>query len=102
MAYRELVKLHQLYDGYRLPLQLSGRQWLLLQEAGRVYLIANQCPHQGATLWQASVVGGSALRCPQHGMVFDLCSGQEINRACSGRLQHLPLVYEGNGVGVDV
>lgn len=105
MAYRELVKLHQLYDGFRLPLQLAGRQWLLLQEDGQAYLIARECPHQGASLIGASLVSvnrGGALRCPQHGMLFDLRTGLELNRACPGRLQCLPLVYEGNGLGVDV
>lgn len=44
MAYVALAKLHQLYDGYRQALRVAGRELLLLQEEGRLYLIANRCP----------------------------------------------------------
>jgi len=98
MGYRELAKLHQLYDGYRQRVHLAGGEWLLLQEAGKLYLIGNRCPHRGAPLHNASLVGECSLRCPQHGLLFDLRTG--LAQGCPDRLPYLPLVYEGNGVGV--
>ncbi|RZA07040.1 MAG: Rieske (2Fe-2S) protein [Moraxellaceae bacterium] len=102
MAFVALEKLHQLYDGYRRVFRLDGSEWILLQEEGRAYCIANQCPHLQAPLAQASVAN-NVLRCPAHGIEFDLRSGQPINpRSCRHALAYLPLVYDGNQIGLDV
>lgn len=103
MAYRELAKLHQLHDGYRAVLRLEGRDLLLLQEEGRVYLLANRCPHMDAPLHGASV-RDSVLRCPVHGIEFNLLTGRAQGAAaeCVGPLEFLPLVYEGATVGADL
>ena len=101
MAYLALEKLHQLYDGYRQPLRVAGRELLLLQEEGRLYLIANRCPHMDAPLHKGSV-RQHLLRCPTHGIEFDLRDGRAQGgaAACVGSLEYSPLVYEGNTVGV--
>lgn len=103
MRYQELAKLHQLHEGYRQVFRLGGREWLLLHLQGQTYVIANRCPHLGAPLQGASLVEherGLALRCPRHGMVFDLDSGCALAGDCEQRLEFLPLVYQGNGLGV--
>lgn len=100
MPFVALEKLHQLYDGYRKAFTLEGQPLLLLQENGRPLLINNACPHAGASLTYATC-NGNSIRCPLHGMEFDLRSGRSANPACSGRLQFLPLVYEGNLLGVE-
>lgn len=103
MAYVALEKLHQLHDGYRRPLRLAGRELLLLQEEGKVYLIANRCPHMDAPLHKASI-HNHVLRCPLHGIEFDLRDGRAQGNAasCVGGLEYIPLVYDGNTLGVDV
>lgn len=101
MGYLALEKLHQLYDGYRRPVRISGNEYLLLQEEGRVYLLLNRCPHQQAPLQQASISNGQ-LRCPRHGMVFDLPSGRPVTANGCAALTFLPLVYDGNTLGVDI
>ena len=103
MAYIALEKLHQLYDGYRRPVRVHGRELLLLQEDGKLYLIANRCPHMDAPLHKATV-NQAVLRCPLHGIEFDLRSGLAVGAMadCVGGLEFFPLVYEGNTVGVDI
>ena len=103
MAYLALEKLHELYDGYRRPLRIAGKELLLLQEEGRTYLIANRCPHMDAPLHKASI-RNHILRCPSHGIEFDLRTGVTVGEAagCAGRLEFFPLVYEGNTLGIDV
>ncbi len=103
MAYVALEKLHALHDGYRRRLRLNGRDLLLVQEEGRVYLLANRCPHMDAPLHKASI-HQQVLRCPHHGMEFDLCSGRPLGAAaaCVASLEFLPLVYEGNSLGVEL
>lgn len=112
MAFVALEKLHKLYDGYRQRVRLAGSDWLLLQEEGKLYCIANQCPHMGAPLHNATLsyvpltTGGvkyPQLRCALHGMEFDLHSGKPVNAAsCEASLRYLPLVYNANQVGVDL
>lgn len=100
MPFVALEKLHQLYDGYRKAFTLDGQPLLLLQENGKTLLIKNSCPHAGAALTYATCTG-NAIRCPMHGMEFDLSSGRSANPACSQRLQFIPLIYEGNMLGVE-
>lgn len=101
MAFVALEKLHQLHDGYRKAFTLAGQPLLLLQENGKTLLIKNACPHADASLTYATV-SHNALRCPLHGMEFDLTSGRTSNPACQQALQFIPLIYEGNTLGVDV
>lgn len=99
MPYVEIAKLHQLEDGYRRVVRLLGREWLFIHEAGRSYLLNAACPHQGASLAKATLENG-CLRCPQHGIAFELASGNANTTNCTGRLEFLSLAYEGNSVGI--
>jgi nitrite reductase/ring-hydroxylating ferredoxin subunit len=101
MPFVALEKLHQLYDGYRKAFSLAGQPLLLLQENGKTVLIRNACPHAGATLTYATCTGRT-LRCPMHGMEFDLTSGRSTNPTCKQGLQFISLIYEGNTVGVEL
>jgi nitrite reductase/ring-hydroxylating ferredoxin subunit len=101
MPFVVLEKLHQLYDGYRKPIQLAGQSLLLLQENGKTLLIKNQCPHIGAPLTHATC-SENFLRCPMHGIEFDLSTGRSRSPICAQALQFYPLVYEGNTIGVDL
>lgn len=101
MPFVALEKLHLLYDGYRKPIKLAGENLLLLQEAGKPLLIRNQCPHAGAPLTYATCTN-NYLRCPLHGIEFDLITGHSRNPVCADALQFLPLVYEGSNIGIDL
>lgn len=100
MAFIALERLHQLYDGYRKLVRIDGREWLLLQEEGKLYCIANQCPHLQMPLHKGSV-HQHLIRCPSHGMEFDLRTGFPVNPLlCRHALSFRQLVYEGNQVGI--
>ncbi|MCE3253787.1 MAG: Rieske (2Fe-2S) protein [Cellvibrio sp.] len=101
MPFVALEKLHQLYDGYRKPVKLAGQDLLLIQENGKTCLIKNHCPHAGAPLTYATS-NNNYLRCPLHGIEFDLATGRSRSPVCASSLQFLPLVYEGNSIGVDL
>lgn len=99
MPYLELAKLHELHDGYRRPFRLLGGEWLFIHNQGRDYLVKNACPHKGAPLTWATLESGN-LRCPQHGIAFELATGRAATANCVQRLEFLPLAYEGNSVGI--
>ncbi|UUY07512.1 Rieske (2Fe-2S) protein [Pseudomonas sp. J452] len=95
-----LERLINLDDGYRQTFQVSGRSLLLLVIDRQPVLLENRCPHQGAPLHNATLVG-TVLRCARHGVEFDLLSGQPLNATCAG-LKQLKLAYAGDRIGIDV
>ncbi len=95
-----LERLLNLEEGYRQVFQVQGRDLLLMVVEGRPLLLENHCPHQGASLHNATLVG-AVLRCARHGVEFDVITGRALNASCAGLVQ-LPLAYDGDRVGVDL
>lgn len=94
--------MQHLFEGYRQVFRIGGKEWILFQEQGRLYCIANQCPHLQAPLANATIAN-NVLRCPVHGIEFDVRSGMPLNPlACRHALAYLPLIYEGNQVGLEL
>jgi dihydroorotase len=60
------------------PLIRAGREFLEVRDGDEVSVIERYCPHQGADLLSGSVVDG-AIKCPRHGYLFDLVTGEGIN-----------------------
>lgn len=98
MAYYPLERLMNLYDGYQKAFVVAGVPLLLVQQEGRCQLMVNQCPHQSLPLTQATIENGE-IRCPYHGMCFDLNSGATLD-GCDERLRFVPIAYEGKELGV--
>jgi 3-phenylpropionate/trans-cinnamate dioxygenase ferredoxin subunit len=101
MPFVALEKIHQLHDGYRKPVKLAGQDFLLLHENGKTCLIKNQCPHAGAPLTHATC-SDNVLRCPMHGIEFDLTTGRSRSPVCANALQFFQLIYEGSSIGIDL
>lgn len=101
MAFIELIKLHQLHEGLRQMVRVSGRECILIHEQGQTRLIVNACPHAGAPLTQGSINNG-VIRCARHGMTFDLLSGKPLSQGCERSLEFIPLSFNGNTLGIYV
>jgi nitrite reductase/ring-hydroxylating ferredoxin subunit len=95
-----LERLMNLYDGYQRGFMVDGHSLLLVQNDGRCYLLRNICPHQQVSLTNATMNNGY-LRCAAHGMEFNLMTGKSQD-GCSQELQFIPIIYEGNQLGVDI
>jgi nitrite reductase/ring-hydroxylating ferredoxin subunit len=101
MSFLPLVPLTQLHDGFRQVFTLDGTDYLLLQHAGKRYLIENDCPHAAYPLDQGKIIGNE-LRCPMHGYLFSLDTGDctyYTEGPCRG-LKRLELVEQDGQVGV--
>ena len=77
MAFVILESVENLHDGYSRCFKLDGRQLLLVQSSGHTRLLPIQCPHERSSLKKAKLTDGE-IRCPKHGISFDLESGQAI------------------------
>ena len=53
---------------------VDGRSVVLFNLEGDVHAIDNSCPHNGASL-ASGQLEGHVLRCPAHGLRFDLVTG---------------------------
>jgi 3-phenylpropionate/trans-cinnamate dioxygenase ferredoxin subunit len=95
-----LERLINLHDGYQRAFSVAGKPLLLVQNKGRCQVLINQCPHQQASLVNATL-DEDCLRCPIHGMRFDLTTGRSPD-GCTQSLQFISIAYEGNQLGVDL
>ncbi|MCV6614075.1 MAG: Rieske 2Fe-2S domain-containing protein [Cellvibrionaceae bacterium] len=100
MAFYPLSKLHRLVDGLRECHRVAGRDILLLQVDGYTHLLDARCPHAGQSLVNGSC-DGQSLRCPAHGLAFDLRSDRCIEQPHFTLKRYLP-VYHGDTLGVEL
>ena len=73
--WKPVAALSELPAGGRKLVRLDGHSLLLFNLAGTVHAVADSCPHAGAWLGSGQL-DGCWLRCPAHGMTFDVCSGR--------------------------
>jgi nitrite reductase/ring-hydroxylating ferredoxin subunit len=64
-------------DGHRL-VRHEGKQVLVIAQNGRVFAIANRCPHEGYPLSEGTIGPGCVLTCNWHNWKFDLASGEAL------------------------
>jgi nitrite reductase/ring-hydroxylating ferredoxin subunit len=64
-------------DGHKL-VRHDGKQVLVIARNGRVFAIANRCPHEGYPLSEGTIGPGCVLTCNWHNWKFDLASGRAL------------------------
>jgi 3-phenylpropionate/trans-cinnamate dioxygenase ferredoxin subunit len=64
----------ELKPGQRKLAFIEGRSIVVFNIAGEFHAIDNTCPHNGASL-ASGQLDGRLLRCPAHGLRFDVTSG---------------------------
>ncbi len=67
----------KLKDGRKL-VKLAGRQILVIEAEGRLFAIANRCPHEGYPLSEGTLSSACVLTCNWHNWKFDLKSGEAL------------------------
>ena len=65
----------ELQPGQRKLAFVEGQSIVVFNIAGVMHAIENSCPHNGASL-ASGRLEGSILRCPAHGLGFDLATGR--------------------------
>lgn len=101
MTFHPLVSLAVLSDGYRQVFTIDGVDYLLLQHEGQRYLLENDCPHAAYPL-QAGMVADGGLRCPMHGYVFSLQTGEctYYTEGPCRALKRIDLVVQDDHLGI--
>jgi nitrite reductase/ring-hydroxylating ferredoxin subunit len=86
-------------EGRRL-VRRDGKQVLLISSEGRLFAIANRCPHEGYPLSEGTLGPGCVLTCNWHNWKYDLQSGA----ALVGRdpVRTYPVAIKGDEIHLDL
>lgn len=78
----------------------AGKQVLLLAHEGRIFAVANRCPHEGYPLSEGDLGPGCVLTCNWHNWKFDFQSGE----ALVGRdpVRSYPVIEEAGEIFLDL
>src|SRR6516225_1332581 len=66
----------ELSPGQRKLVFVKGKSIVLFNVGGTIHAVENSCPHNGASL-ASGCIDGTVLRCPAHGLKFDLAKQDE-------------------------
>jgi len=72
------LKRNELGSNGRKLVRHEGRQVLVIAQEGRLFAIANRCPHEGYPLSEGTLGPGCVLTCNWHNWKFDLVSGAAL------------------------
>ena len=97
-SWRPVAGLADLPPGSRKPVRIDGHSLLLFNVDGGLHAIADSCPHAGAWLGGGKL-NGCFLRCPAHGLEFDLRTGM-CTHTRHLRLSMLEATIDGDAVFV--
>jgi nitrite reductase/ring-hydroxylating ferredoxin subunit len=69
--------------------------------AGRLWAIADACPHAGASLCTGSLDDG-VVTCPRHGSQFRVTDGERVRGPADQSVQTFPIVVESGEAFVEL
>lgn len=72
-------------------LTIGGKLFTGVKREGTLYVLSSTCPHLGAGFERGSVVGNN-IRCPEHGLLFDMESGRSNCASLKIRTEQFELV----------
>jgi 3-phenylpropionate/trans-cinnamate dioxygenase ferredoxin subunit len=99
-SWRPVAGLADLPPGGQKLVRIDGHSLLLFNVDGGLHAVADSCPHAGAWLG-GGTLSGTFLRCPAHGMAFDLRTG--CMRGEAGlTVRVYPVRVEGEAVSVNL
>jgi 3-phenylpropionate/trans-cinnamate dioxygenase ferredoxin subunit len=77
-------------DGETATVDVDGRAVALANVGGTFCAFSNECPHQATPLGGLSLQRGRLIRCPEHGSMFDVTTGQCVMPSQDGWSGPLP------------
>src|ERR1700750_1324467 len=78
-------------EGETATVEVDGRPVTLANAEGTFCAFPHECPHQATPLGGLSLQRGRLIRCPEHGSMFDVTTGQCVLPSQDGWTGELPL-----------
>jgi NAD(P)H-dependent nitrite reductase small subunit len=102
MAEYVVGKLNEIPEGKAIAVEAGRRTIAVFRVGGKLYAIANRCPHKGASLCEGEiVVEDGIVRCPWHHWNWQLGDGK-LEADPRQALRTYPVVVDGDDVVVTV
>jgi 3-phenylpropionate/trans-cinnamate dioxygenase ferredoxin subunit len=76
--------------GETATVEVDGRPVAVANVDGTFCAFSHQCPHQATPLGGLPLFRGRLIRCPEHGSVFDVTTGQCVLASQDGWTGELP------------
>ncbi len=94
----EVAQQKEIPPGSAKLVMVDGKEVALFNVEGCLYAIGNRCPHRSGPLVKGRLesmpeTGNPAVRCPIHGWLFDLKTGDCLTRP-TARVPSYPVVCE--------
>lgn len=80
MRFVKVLRSDELQVGEKAKVVVEGKPILVVNLEGQFYAVSDKCPHLGGSLSEGIVEDGK-VRCPKHGAMFDLKTGENLNDA---------------------
>jgi 3-phenylpropionate/trans-cinnamate dioxygenase ferredoxin component len=98
-GFARVASLRDLAKGTLLGVELpDGERVCLINDAGAVRAVGDECPHQGFALSSGELLGNGTIECVWHGARFDCRSGAVVRGPAEDRLT----IYETRVVGDEI
>jgi len=93
-----LCSLRDVAVGTALRVKLEGQPAMAVyNHGGRIYVTADRCTHQGASL-SAGVLNGDTVECPLHGCLFRITTGEALGPPCVVGVKSYDVEVQGDDV----
>ena len=93
----EVGTVGELSDGEMKPVEVGDRTIVLLNVAGDLLAVDDECTHQGCSLSDGEL-SGEELSCPCHGSVYNVRTGEVLQGPARTPIPKYPLSVEGETV----
>lgn len=99
VTYVPVARVGEVGSGEVKPIDLGGREALLVENGGKYYVCDRLCPHEGVDL-RTGVIEQAQIRCANHGYRFDLGTGACVMPPGGPPLTVLPVEIRGDDICV--
>ena len=77
IEYFQVMEYNDLANGERAFIEIDGKEIVIINIAGEVFSILDECTHDGGPLGDGALDGHEVV-CPRHGARFDIVSGEAL------------------------
>jgi 3-phenylpropionate/trans-cinnamate dioxygenase ferredoxin component len=99
VTYVPVGRVGEVKPGEVKPIEIGGREALLVEADGSYFVCDRLCPHEAVDLATGAVLG-NRIRCANHGYCFDLTTGACVMPPGGPPLTVLPVEVRGEEICV--
>jgi 3-phenylpropionate/trans-cinnamate dioxygenase ferredoxin subunit len=96
-----VCKTSDLPAGTMKSFDVEGEPVLVANVGGVYYCIADTCSHAMAYLSEGELLEGCRVRCPDHGAIFDIKTGEALTLPAVSPVETFKVIVEGQDLFIE-